>query len=541
MFDPDSVFEKVSQHLVEELSKRGRPAIVRLWDGDWNQIAEVVVRYGHDFEIERLEAGSATLEIPLTSDVARFMMDPEQWPTKSIYLTSDKDGVRWSGRLEGSTVEVDYTGDQHLKMVFLHDYAKLKELLVWANPFLPAEVQFPKSWMLFGPARWVVATTLFVNLLRKNTSLWMVPDDPMNLGQWFDLDMSNWNMVVKPLPLELDTSLPAIVESRFKYFHDCVKDVCKDAQLTIECRRWLEGDPPPWEGANLRHGCLVFEVVDKSGWNKATSFGGDARNGLAYAIKMITGDGTTEGLEYIPRVNNPDEYYKPGFLGSLPEAPWVVLEHGERTGMVSSKFEYVPPGPSQFVVGGSSMPFVNEGIKAAIIGVGGVIGSIFGQSQAGTVAESLLEPLYSDVFLAFMAHKQHDRIAEQGWDYPFEHWVDGADRAYTLGAISAIRKAKHDTRERYSVEVEMVNGAPYYVGDRGHGDFYIGDRVAVHALGMPKDRLFVEQVEKLSYSEDSDEGKWTIGIGNPEFGSGIEYMGRLLDSARSGLRDMGVW
>jgi hypothetical protein len=58
---------------------------------------------------------------------------------------------------------------------------------------------------------------------------------------------------------------------------------------------------------------------------------------------------------------------------------------------------------------------------------------------------------------------------------------------------------------------------------------------------MPKDRLFVEQVEKLSYSEDSDEGKWTIGIGNPEFGSGMEYMGRLLDSARSGLRDMGVW
>src|SRR5699024_7963163 len=93
----------------------------------------------------------------------------------------------------------------------------------------------------------------------------------------------------------------------------------------------------------------------------------------------------------------PDEYRSKGFLGSLPEAPWVVLESGDYTGVESTTVEYTPPGPSQFVTGGSSMPGVNETIKAAVIGVGGILGSTIGQSQVGSVVDALLEPLYSDV------------------------------------------------------------------------------------------------------------------------------------------------
>lgn len=517
------------------------PARVRLWDGDWNQFAEVVHRYEVDFEFLDMDAGTASLSLPLSSPVAQAVLDPTTWPTKSLYMTADKDGARWSGRLVGQKVKVNYTGQQYVEMMFIHDYMKLKELLVWSNPFLPAEVQFPKAWMLFGPSRWVVATTLFLNLLRKNNSLWMVPDDPLNFSQWFDLDMTNWNMVVKPVDFFTDTSLTSIVTSRFKYFHDCVKDVCKDAQLTIECRRYLPGDPDPIPGKKLRHGCLVFEVVDKSGWNRPTSFGGNLIDGLSRAIKRVFSDGMTEGLDYIPRVEYPDEYYESGFLGTLPEAPWVVLEHGERTGMVSTEYEYIPPGPSQFVTGGSSMPGVNEVIKASVVGIGGFLGSFFGQSQAGAVAEALLEPLYSDVFMAFMAHKERDRIADQGWDYPYETWVDGSDKAYTLGALSSMRKAKYETRERHSVGVEMVNGAPYFVGQRGYGDFFIGDRVAVHALGMPKDKLFVEQVEGLKYTETADDGGWEIEIGKPEFASGMEYVSQRLDETRMALKDQGVW
>lgn len=183
------------------------------------------------------------------------------------------------------------------------------------------------------------------------------------------------------------------------------------------------------------------------------------------------------------------------------------------------------------------MPGVNEALKATIIGLGGVVGSLFNQSQLGSVAEAILEPLYSDVFAAFMAHKYHDRIREQGWDFPFEHWVDGADKAYTLSALTALRKAKHETREKHAVTVKMQSGAPYFVGS----DFFIGDRVAVHALGMRKDMLFVEQVEELEFKSDSDEHGWSVDVGKTSFNSGLSYLAERFERTTAGLKELGVW
>lgn len=541
MFDPDKVFEQVRLHESEMAGAKNEDVLVRLWDGNWNLIEEIGGYYSLSFVFKNMDAGDGSLVLPLDHAVAAQLMDVERWPTKSLYVTFDKDGARWSGRVANQRVKVDYAGEQHLELSLIHDYMKLKELLVWANPFLPAEVQFPKAWMLFGPARWVVATTLFANLVRKNRSLWMLPDDPMDFSQWGDLNMTNWNMAVKPVAFGSDSSLSTVVSSRFKYFHDCVRDVCLDAQITIDCRRYLPGDPDPIPGKKLRYGCLVFEVMDKSGWNRETSYGGSMLSGLIRSIRRIASDGMSEGLDYVPRVNFPDEYYQRGFRGSLPSAPWVVLEHGQYTGMESLEVEYTPPGPSQFVTGGSSMPGVNEVIKAGVIGLGGMLGAIFNYSALGSVINAVLEPLYSDVFMAFMAHKHHDRIREQGWDYPFEQWVDGADKAYTLSALSVMRKAKHDTRERVSVKVGMTNGAPYWVGPPGFGDFFIGDRVAVHGMGMPENKLYVEQVDALAYTLDSDGGGWEITVGDPDFKTGVEYLGDLMERTREGLREMGVW
>lgn len=518
-------------------------SLIRLWDGNWNMLGVITGDYNHEFTFLNNDAGTATVQLPIDHWVTADLLDPGSWPTSSLYITFDKDGARWSGRIETMKVVVDHKGDQHMELYALHDYNKLRELLVWANPFLPAEVQFPKAWMLFGPSRWAVATTLMANLVRKNQSLWMMPDDPMDVRQWVDLDMSNWNMVVKPVDFGSDTSLTSIVYSRFKTFHDCVAPILADAGLTIDCRRFLPGDPDPIPGKSLRHGCLVFEVIDQSGWNKQTSFIGSKVTGLKRAIKRVTSqDGLVDGLDTVARVEFPEEYTKKQLAGSMPEAPWVVLEHGRYTGVEATEFEYTPPGPSQFVTGGSSMPGVNEAIKASIIGFGGLLGTLFGfQTQLGGVAEALLEPLYSDVFAAFMAHKHHDRIARQGWDYPFEKWADGADKAYTLSAVSTLRQAKYETRERFAATVRMSNGSPYWVGPRGHGDFFIGDRVAVHALGMKEDQLYVEQVQQLTYRSSKDEQDWEISVGDPEFASGLEYLMKRLEHTTASMRELGVW
>lgn len=535
----DDVYVESKQWVKALEKENNAPTVIRVWDGNWNYLDTIVGEYSHSFKFINNDAGDATLTLPLDHP-SLDILNPEYWPTKAMYLTFDRNGgkVRWSGKIENYKVTTDYKEDQQVEITAVHDYQKLKELLVWSNPFLPAEVQFPKAWFLFGPSRWAVTVTLMMQLVRKNNSLWMVPDDPANPAQWVQLDQSNWNIVVKGVDFFDDNSLTAVVSSRFKYFHDCVKDICDDAQLSIEVRRYLKGeDPLPWPGANLRNGALVVDVQNKSGYADSTAFGGDLLTGLQHGIQRLSSDGFTEGIEWIKDPNIPSEYYTPGFMGSLPQAPWVTLVHGERTGIKSSTYEYTPPGPSQFVTGGSSMPGVNEGIKAAVIGLGGFLGSMFGQSQAGAVADAILEPLYSDVFMAFMAHKDHARIAQQGWDFPYEHWADGSDKAYTLSAITTLRQALYETREHHAVEVEMDNGCPYWVGT----DFFIGDRVAVHAQGMPKNKLFVEQVEELEYTKSKDEDGWGITIGKPEFTSGLAYLAKRYERTTAGLKELGVW
>lgn len=508
--------------------------LIRIWNGNWEFFDTVTDEFEHEFEFLNNDAGSATVSLPVDSSVAKRLIDPQRWPHKSMYITFDRGPVRWSGRIQTLRVEVDYKGDQQVVLYAVHDYQKLKELLVWANPFLPAGIQFPKAWVLFGPSRWAASVTLLVNLLRKNDSIWTLPDDPMDIGR---LDMSDWSMAVKPIRFGRDSSPTAILMSRFGTYHDCVEAVLKDAELTVDCRRYLEGDRQPIAGQTLRHGCLVIDIKDKSGWNKPTSFWGSLRQGLDRQQKRIKSDGITEGRDIIPRVDTPSEYYESASSGSLPEAPWVVLEHGELTGVESTEFEYTPPGPVRYVTGGSSMPGVNEALKASIIGLGGVIGSLFGQSQAGAVAESLLEPLYTDVFAAFFWKQNNELRRQHGWDYPFEAWADGSDKAYTLNSLSTMRKAFNDSRERIAATVKMHDKTPYIVGV----DFFVGDRVAVHSLGMPDDKMYVERVEKLVFKHSDGKPEWEIQVGQPDFTSGFEYMADRFDRTTSALRELGVW
>lgn len=541
MVDLYEVYETITRRLQREEEGKRQDPLVRIWDGNWKLFTEVQGYSALDFEFLKNDAGTASFSIELTHPVAELLMANEDWPTRSLYLTIDKDGARWSGRLVSCTVEEERTGKEELQVTFIHDYIKLKEILVWSNPFLPEGVQFPKAWFLYGPSKWVVATTLFVNLLRKNLSLWKVPDNPLDVLQWVDLDLSDWTMVVKPQSFRDDSSLTAAVTSRFKYFHDCVADVCHDAQLSIEVRRYLEGDEPPIKGFKLRHGCLVVDVVDKSGWYRETAYFGTITRGLTRAIRRVTSDGLTEGLDYVQNPNVPEPYKRPWWKGSLPEAPWVVLDDGPYTGIRSTHFEYAPPGASQFVTGGSSMPGVNEAIKTSITAFVGMFGALFNQSQIGEIAANVTEPLWSDVFAAFQVWKDHQRIKEQGWDFPFEQWVDGSDKAYTLSSFMAVRAAKNATSESASATVKMENGAPYWVGPQGHGDFWIGDRVAIHAKGMTEDRLLVQHVESLKFELDDKNNGWTIEIGQSQFTSGFDDLVRRYGALTEGLRALGVW
>lgn len=397
--DFDQVFNDIVERLKTDETRRLAKPLVRLWDGDWNFRGEVYNEIEASFQVINNETGKGTIVLPATYYLSRWMTDVDaRAGHKNIFITVDYQGTRWSGALDELRQEKDETGYRTVTATFLHDYEHLKHIIAYSNPFLPPEIQFPRLWIMFGPAKWALKLTLLVNLMRLENNMWTLPDDPLKPDNpsWSDLTMSQWSQAVTPLTFEDDHSVFAIVHSRFKNMHDASKKIVADAQLTWEPRRYLDGDPPPWPGANLRHGCLVWDLVDHSGWDGETSFGGNIFTGLIRAFTTIGSDGMTEGIDVINDPTFPAEYSQPGYLGTIPRAPGIILRDGKRTGVQTNSFKYQPASDVGVVTGGHSMPGVNELISASIQMAGDLIAAMVGIPPVGGAADAILKPLYTD-------------------------------------------------------------------------------------------------------------------------------------------------
>lgn len=529
--DFDAEFAAITAQANREKRYRLEPPLVRLWDGNWVLRGRLTRIISADIQDIDNETGIATFELPLDYWMSEWIIQDDKRSTANIFVTVDKDGVRWSGMMESFTVVKNEDGSGLLRVVFKHDYEHLKHVICWSNPFLPAEFQFPRLWIMFGPSAWCLKTTLHCNLLRLQNSLWMLPDDPMNANGWGDLDQSNWQIVVKPGSIDDDNSQFAIVHSRFKSMHEVSKKVVEDAQLSWVMRRYLDGDPEPWPDANLAHGTLVVDLVDKSGYTTGTSFWGNIFSGLVRAFVHIESDGLTEGVDIIndpslppegqpePEPPMPAEYRDPFFLGTLPEAPWVIYRDNEFTGIQTSEFTMRPATDTRIVAGGHSMPGVNELISAAIQMAGDLTAAIPFVPPLGGVADAILKPLYTDVVLAFGTWGNQQRAQRLGHHRYYEHFAQGGDRAYTLAWLLAMRTGMWITREQTSHKVVVADGAPYRIGERGYGHFYKGDRVGSTVRGQTPGRVFVDRVSEVRMSWSRNESPvWniTIGVREPE-------------------------
>ena len=349
--------------------------------------------------------------------------------------------------------------------------------------------------------------------MRLESSLWTLPDNPLDGSQWSNFNQSTWWNVVKPSS-GVDNSLPAIVHSRMKTMFDTGKKIVADSQLSWQCRRYLPGDPPPWPGANLRYGCLVWDLVDKSGFNTGTAFRGNIFDGIIREFLNIHGDGITETVEQVDDPNVPGTYPTPLVRGTTPANPGVVFWESEMSGIQSSEYSQKPAGAVGSVAGGHSMPGVNELISATVNMVGDLTAMIPGVPPLGGIADALLKPLYTDVFLAFGKIKSSSRARRSGGAHYHEEFAEGADKAYTLGYLIAQRAQMWKTREVRSCTLKVADGAPWTVGDYGGGDFFLGDRVGFNVIGMPVGVVYVEQVSELTLSWDRDTAPtWDVTIG----------------------------
>ena len=543
--DFDKVFGEIADNLRADEERRLRAPLVRLWDGDWNLRGRCTQENAASFQLVDNETGIGTLELPEGYYLSDWLVDVDARGTTNVFITVDKDGLRWSGMMDEFELVHDEIGRSFVKVIFKHDYEHLKHILAWSNPWLPAEVQFPKIWLAFGSAKFVCKTTLLANIMRLESSAWMLPDNPLDASKWFNFDQSTWSMVVKPtLPGDVDRTLPALCHSRFKTVHEATRKIVTDGQLSWVCRRYLHGDPPPWPGANLRHGCLVWDLVDKSGFNSGTAFRGDIFGGLIPELVNIGGDGLTQNVEQIPDPNVPEAYFEPNNRGTHPAMPGVVFYESEKTGTFRTSFKHKPATDVQSVAGGSSAPGVNELIKATVTMIGDLTAMIPGVPPLGGVADALLAPLYTDVFFAFGAWKSPQRAQRLGWSHYHERFATGADKAYTLAYVIAQRSAMYESREQTRCTLTVTDGSPWRIGEQGYGDFSIGDRVGFTIRG-PKSlygRIFVEQVSELVLAWDrKSTPAWQIKIGSREPEDPILRAFQDLQDFFGILQDLGVF
>jgi hypothetical protein len=564
----NDLYKLIQQRHAKLELERLAPPLCRLWDGDMNLRGVVAGERSGEYEFIENDTGSATLVLSLDHYLAKWVMDFKGRAKRNVIVTFDKQGSRWAGTMDHYKVVKTREGDRYLEVVFKHDYEQVKHILCWANPFLRPEVQFPKLWVVFGPAKWCLLLTLFVNILRLETSLWTLPDNPLDPTEWMPLSFfpGFWRNIVKPFPLIGDNSNLSIVFSRFQSWHDTAKNILDDSQLTVTCRRYLHGeDPHPFQDLQgelnidlvedlfslipLRHGCLVWDIVDNSGWGTETAFGGSLLVGLIRAVVTIASDGTTEGVEvFTGDPTFPGEYYNPWFLGTSPQAPWVVWEEGPLTGIETSEFTYYEATDTSVVGGGKSMPGINEAISAAI-NIGGDFLTSFINSQIaaiplaaaagaaidlpglGGLLDAILAPLYTDVFLAFMEVPTlraaglslpiaglEDLVTGLGDFHYYEGWAEGMDKAFTLSAVAAARAKIWATRARTVHTLKVSDAAPYIVGEKGYGHIWLGNRAGATVLGYPTpETVFVERISRLKYTYGKDGAKgWEITVGYRE-------------------------
>ncbi|WP_033189286.1 Gp37-like protein [Rhodococcoides fascians] len=498
--------------------RRKRP-LVRLWDGDMVYRGRVTMELEGQFKWRMNNTGSARLLLPVGHWLTNWAVDPWGRPKQNVHLTFDKDGARWGGRNAGDKSLRIVKGDdgkRYVEMLFLDDYEELKNLLVWCSPYLPAIIQ-KRAFVLAGPSGYMLALSMHLNFMRTEGNWWALPDDPMDPAQWGQMfNMSNWSMVVKPRKFSTDTTPWTVLSSRFEYWHDMAEATLADAQLMVTTRRWLTGDPPPWPGANIRHGAIVFDIVDVSGYWDETSTGGTIWDGLKRTIVQLADNLVDEIVTTATGSIDPYKNIVGKWLGTYPRQPYVVYRDGQISGLDAFEWSFTPGTVVQVVAGGHSAPGVNELIGNAIVLGGNYLGHFIGLPTAGVIADTFLKPIYTDTVAAWWSIKSPVRALRYGWSHYQEGRSSSAKRAYTLSSLMDLRDTFQKTRPRTTHSAQLGDARPYLIGDQGQGHWWLGSRIGVTNRDFPRRGVvFVEQASQIEFNYDRDKRGWSAVTGDP--------------------------
>ncbi|MFF0546955.1 hypothetical protein ACFYTF_29375 [Nocardia thailandica] len=546
---------------VHRAMKRADP-LIRLWANKPTGQPGLVLRgtardnIAGQFPFKKNSFGTAgTLRLRLDHYLARWLVsipdDPEA--KKNVVITVDFMGgkIRWSGLLKNWRVRRDSSGIRYLEATFVDDLQFLQFMLGPPNPLLPIPLfQFPRVLPIFGPAKWAISILILLQLIRLNGNLFTMPDDPFAMDSYDDLvDWSDWQVLIKCKPFDLDdSSLWTILATRMNRIDEVIADALDDAQLVMTYRRILtvDGEVSDVPGVPVvANGALVLEVQDKSGyWNAdGTGTGGGVAGGFARTVQSFLA-GYVEDTQVLvadDQTIHPEEYYTPGWVGTKPGHPWVVVRDSEWTSIQSSDLVWSPATAVGVIVGGDN-PMADSLAKLAIESTAALIGYFLlgGFSALGSIAADIAMPFLQGTILAWLQWENGSRGHQLGWVHLYEIYQQGAENnAWSLSAIAALRAGFLATRSETAHQFSMGFGGQYMPGLH----FGIGDRIG-SVDGYVSQRIFVDQVEEMDWSWDWSSGKAldvkvTVGQAKAAM-SQAERSSRLLSKALTTLSNIGV-
>lgn len=355
--------ETLKQERAEKALRRQKPEC-SIWDGEWNLHYLLGMEYSAEFSWISNDSGYGQTVLPFDSYVAQWIYDMQgridRGEKRNVHITAEYCGARWGGRLDNAVHRCSDDGDEVLIVTWMHDYENAKWYSVWSNPFLPSAFQWPRAFLLAGPVPWILLLSLHLQFVREHNPIITIPDDPLDFESYLTaLDMSQWQNVVKPMTF-IDAMAAGyvwgVVSSRWSNWHDMAHIMLEDSELSVVPTRYIKGDPQPWEGANLRHGTLWWDIKDKSGVLIGTSHGGTMFDGLARTVAEFAEDFIDSTENLIEDTTVPEEYLAVGNRLTKKEMPYVVFRQGD--GIQTSDLSMSPAKGVQVNVGGHSMPGV---------------------------------------------------------------------------------------------------------------------------------------------------------------------------------------
>lgn len=473
---------------------------------------------------------------------------------KNIVIRVDHMGgkYRWCG-IGKFQQAVKRNGVWFMRLVFVSDEQYMQFLLGAPNPLLPVPYfQFPRTFPLFGPAKWAISLMILLNIIRaENLDARVLPDDPFEMaGYTGPYDVSSWQVLIKADIFTLDDSSTwALLATRMKRMDQVIADALDDAKLTFTCRRYFsdEGETIPGGAMGVTtpaNGALVIEIKQNDGYYSADGtvtggwiIGGFVRSAIGFAsgfvedVETFTGDPTTWS----------SEYYDPSYRGfGSPSRPWVLVRDNPYSQVDSAELTWAPATATSAIVGGDNQ-LADQLAGLLIEAIGNLLGYflLLGFDSAGTIAKDVVMPFLQGTIFAWLQWEHAGRVGDLGWVHLWEVCGSDSENAWSLSAIAALRAAFASTKAEGSHTFSMGGSGRHLPGVH----YELGNRVG-STLEVLSDRIWVDQVEEITLSWDYSQNKphdYVVKVGKTKAAlSQSERNAKLLSKSLSMINDLGV-